>query len=174
MTRTIGRTLVRYGAPAFAAVALLASLAAAQEPPQARRQAGPRPGLARLEAQLGLTSEQAQALEKLRQGRQEERRAFRGEMSKLRNEMRGLRQDPKADPARMDALIEKGARLRAEGEKRAFRARAERDKILTPEQQEKLRALRSRYPGRADFAGRGRMARPYAHGRWHRHPRWRW
>ena len=173
MTDKTDRTLVRYGAAALFAAALVVSLTAAQDPSQPGRPGGPRPGWARLQAEIGLTPEQVQAIEKFRQGRREDRLAFRGEIDKLRNEMRALRRDPAADRARVDALIDKGAKLRAERQKRAFRTRAERDKILTPEQREKLRAFRSRHPGRPGFAAPGRPDGPHARGRWHRHPRWR-
>jgi Spy/CpxP family protein refolding chaperone len=155
MTRKIGRILARYGAPALLAAALVASLLAAQEPPQPGRHAGRRPGRARLRAELGLTPEQVQALGLFRQGRREEQRAFRGEMVKLREEMRGFRRDPRADPARMDALIDRSVKLRADRQKQAFRARAERDKIFTPDQLEKIRAFRSGY--RAGSMRRGTM-----------------
>jgi Spy/CpxP family protein refolding chaperone len=161
MTRKIGGILARYGAPALLAAALVASLLAAQEPPQ--------PGRARLRAELGLTPEQVQALGLFRQSRREDRRAFRGEMGKLREEMRGFRRDPKADPARMDALIDRSAKLRAARQKQAFRARAERDKIFTPDQLEKIRAFRSGYRAgslRRGTVGPRRWGRP-ARG-WHR------
>jgi hypothetical protein len=90
-------------------------------------------------------------------------------MGKLREEMRGFRRDPKADPARMDGLIDRSAKLRAAAQKQAFRARAERDKIFTPDQLEKIRAFRSGYRAgslRRGTVGARRWGRP-ARG-WHR------
>jgi len=90
--------------------------------------------------------EQVQAIEKFRQGRREDRLAFRGEMDKLRNEMRALRRDPRPTGPGSTRSSTRG-QASAERQKRAFRTRAERDKILTPEQREKLRAFRP-HPGR--------------------------
>jgi len=144
--------LARSMAAAFLAAVLLPALTAAQETPQPAR-----PGRAQIErprplADLGLTPEQMKALEEFRKARREEGQAFREEMAKLRGELRELAKDPEANQAKIDALIDKTAGLSAQRRKAAFRARAERDKIFTPEQLEKLKALRSR------FAGRGRLA----------------
>lgn len=175
-------TLIGLGAAAILA-ALAPSIVAAQDktappaPAQPRLERGPRTG-------LGLSADQVKALEALRKARADERRAFRGEMAKLREEMRQLRRDPRADQARIDALIDKRAGLVAQHEKQVFRARAERGKIFTPEQREKLKALRSRLGDRGRFE-RGRLGRHWGTrpgqgrlARWgalHRRPfRWRW
>lgn len=79
-------------------------------------------------------------------------------MAKVRDEMRQLRQDPQASQAKIDALIDKRAGLMAAHEKDAFRARAERNKIFSPEQLEKLRTMRARLADRG-AAGRAWMGR---------------
>ncbi len=91
---------------------------------------------------LDLTPEQEKALEEFRKARAEEGRAFRDEMAKVRAERRELAKDPKANQAKLDALIDRTAKLRAEREKAAFRNRIERDKIFTPEQREKMKTFR--------------------------------
>jgi len=141
------------------AMALIPALAAAQEssaPAQAAQapaeRLGPRQALA-------LTPDQEKALEAFRQARRDESRAFRDEMAKVRHEMRGLAKDPQANRAKMEALIDRTAKLRADREKAALRARGERDKIFTPEQLERLRSWRGRLAGRAGLArGRGGAA----------------
>jgi Spy/CpxP family protein refolding chaperone len=157
VNKTNRRTLISYGITALLAAGLFVSLAAAQEAqPPARPDRG-RVERARPLADLGLTAEQVKALEGFRKARREESRTFRDEMRKLRDETRELAKDPQANEKRIDALIDRRAALMAERQKAGFRARAERDKIFTPEQRENLRALRPRFAGRARLAGRGIM-----------------
>jgi hypothetical protein len=78
-------------------------------------------------------------------------------MSKLREEMRGLAKDPQANQAKLDALIDRTAKLRAEREKAGFRDRITRDKIFTPDQLEKMKAFRQRLASRPGMARRGPM-----------------
>jgi Spy/CpxP family protein refolding chaperone len=148
------RTPVFVAAIAAAAVMALALFAAAQAPQAPARH----PRLARAAADLGLTADQVKALEAFRKARTEERQALRQGMDKLRTEMRELARDPKADRARLDELIDRRAKLRADHEKSALRTRAERDKIFTPEQRAKIDAFRSARQGRAGIAARGRLA----------------
>lgn len=148
---------------AILSVAVLAPLFAAAQEAQAPARPGETPAEKRpptrmlVRESLGLTPEQEKSLEGFRKARVEESQAFREEMTKLRGEMRALVQDPKADATKIDALIDKTAKLRAEREKAAFRNRAERDKIFTPGQLEKIKAFRARFAGRAGLAGPGRM-----------------
>ncbi len=137
------------------AAALCASLAAAQETRPPAQPDRSRVERARRLADLGLTAEQTKALEAFRNARREESRAFREEMRKLRDETRELAGDPQTNQKKIDALIDRRAALVAERQKAGFRARAERAKIFTPEQREKLKALRSRLAGRRGLAGRG-------------------
>lgn len=157
MNNTFIRTIVRLTAALFLAVVLSTAFVTAQE-----TQAPPPPGkkpaakMAPREA-LGLTPEQEKAIEGFRKARRDESRAFREEMLRARDEMRELAKDPKANQAKIDALIDRSAQLRAGREKAAFRNRAERDKIFTPEQLEKMKTFRGRLMGRAGLAGPGRM-----------------
>lgn len=157
--KTTQRTSFLAGVCAALAVVTLALLVAAQEPraqaPQARAR---HPRLDRAVAGLGLTPDQVKALEAFRKARTEERQAFRQNMDKIRTESRELLRDPEANRARLDELIDRRAKLRAEREKSDLRTRAERDKIFTPEQRAKIERLRSSRWGRMGVAGRERMA----------------
>jgi Spy/CpxP family protein refolding chaperone len=162
VTRATRRTLTLLASAAFLGALLIPALASAQAP--ARPAAPARPEMRRGPlADLGLTADQVKALEAFRKTQAEARRAFRDEIVKLRDEMRQLRQDPQANQAKIDALIDKQAGLMASREKSALRARVERDKIFTPEQLEKLKAMRSRLAGRGmggrAWMGRGRGGR---------------
>ena len=163
------RTSVLIAAAAFLAAALFPLAAGAQENGQAAA-----PGRASVEpgrrlADLGLTPEQIKALGDLRGARRAEDRAFREEMAQLRGTMRELAKDPQANLAKIDALIDNRAALRAGREKAVLRAKAERNKIFTPDQLEKLGSLRARRIGRGighlrdgRFAGLRAGARPMA------------
>jgi Spy/CpxP family protein refolding chaperone len=170
MKRTDTRTSIRRAGAALLAAAVLAVLAAAQTPPPPPGRPGPR--AARAIADLGLTPDQVKALGEFRKARMNERLAFREEMGRFRGEMRALAGDPQANQGKIDKLIDQRARLRADREKGALRARAERDNIFTPEQRDKIRAFRSGRQGRMGLAGPGRMARPWAY-RYRPHPGWR-
>jgi Spy/CpxP family protein refolding chaperone len=140
-------------AAAFLAAALFPLFAGAQESGQASLadpSGKPQMGRPSLPDSLGLTAAQKKALEELRKSRATERQAFGEEMAKLRAEMRGLAKDPQTNQAGIDALIDRRAALRAGREKSALRARAERNKLFTPDQLEKLRRI----------AGRSRIGRP--------------
>jgi Spy/CpxP family protein refolding chaperone len=142
---------------AFLAAVLIPLFVAAQEAQTPPPAANERPARMLARESLGLTPDQEKALEEFRKTRMEESKAFREEMMKLHAEMRELAKDPKANQAKIDALVDQTAQLRAGREKAAFRNRAERDKIFTPEQLEKMKALRERFAGRAGLAGPGRM-----------------
>jgi Spy/CpxP family protein refolding chaperone len=147
----------------FLAAWLLPSFAAAQQaqtPPPAAKE---RPARMLAREALGLTPEQEQALTELRQAREKERTAFRDEMTKIRTERRELAREPRANQAKLDALIDRAAELRAEREKAVLRSRIERDKIFTPEQLEKIKAFRERLGdrvGRLGFRRPGRLLGP--------------
>ena len=165
---------------ALAAALALPVMSLGQEAPPARPE---RPVRLLARQALDLTPEQEKALTEFRRARTEERRAFREEMAKVRGEMRGLMADPEANKAELEGLIDRAARLRAEREKAALGHRAERDRLFTPEQREKLRAFREnrearqgsvrgralRAPGRAwrgAFRDRALRHRPFGPGRW--------
>lgn len=155
---------------AFAVALVFPALAAAQDPKQAPPRRDERPARMMAREALDLTPEQEKALADFRKARADESKAFRDEMEKLRAERRELVKDPKANQAKLDALIDKTWKMRAEREKRGLRNRQEMDKIFTPEQLEKMRAFRGRLgdharmarrmpmgPGRMAFRGPGRM-----------------
>lgn len=190
MTPTKRRVLVLLPAAALLAAALI-PVAAAQEKGQPGPPASPRMERQRPLAELNLTPDQIKALEAFREARREKARAFREDIAKLREEMRALRADPEANKGKIEALIDRRASLMAGHEKEAFRARAERNAIFTPEQLEKLKTMRSRpaargarggaWMGRAfdgRFAGRRAGLRPMLRRQALRHRmalrRWRW
>ena len=151
------RTAGRLTAALFLAAVLSASYLAAQDP-QAPPPAGKTPPAKMLPRDaLGLTPEQEKALEEFRKTRMEESRAFRDEMSKIREEMRGLAKDPTANEKKINSLIDKRAKLQADRYKAGFKNRAARAKIFTPEQLERMKAFGAGFEGRPGFAGRGRM-----------------
>jgi Spy/CpxP family protein refolding chaperone len=104
---------------------------------------------------LNLTPEQEKKLQDFRDARMKDRTAFRDEMMKMREEMRGLNKDPQANAAKIDGLIDQMFKLRADQAKTSFKTRAEIMNIFTPEQREKLKGWRENFRGRAWFAGRG-------------------
>jgi Spy/CpxP family protein refolding chaperone len=157
MTTRSGKMIVGAAAFAFAAALLVPSLAAAQEAKAAPPAAYERPGRMLAREALDLTPDQEKALAEFRKARTGERRAYRDEMSGTREEMRGLAADPEANRAKIEALIDRASRLRAEHEKAAFRHRADRDKIFTPDQREKMKAFRESLATRRGFAGRGTL-----------------
>jgi Spy/CpxP family protein refolding chaperone len=140
------------------AALLLPALAAAQETQAEPQAVKDRPGRMLAREALDLTPGQEKALEEFRKARAEEGRAFRDEMARVRAERRELAKDPKANQGKLDVLIDRTARLRAEREKAAFRNRIERDNIFTPEQREKMKTFRERLANRPGRIGRGRMA----------------
>lgn len=158
MKRTSTRKSIRCAVAASLTAVILAVFVAAQTPPPPPGRPGPRAARAQAIADLGLTPDQVKALGEFRKARMNERLAFREEMGRFRGEM-------------IDKLIDQRAKLRAEREKGALRAWAERDKIFTPGQREKINAFRSARQGRMGLAGPGRMARPWAH-RYRPYPGW--
>jgi len=157
MTTRSGKMIIGAAAFAFAAALLVPSLAVAQETKAAPPAAHERPGRMLAREAFDLTPDQEKALAEFRKARTGERRAYRDEMSGTREEMRGLAADPEANRAKIEALIDRASRLRAEHEKAAFRHRADRDKIFTPDQREKMKAFRESLATRRGFAGRGTL-----------------
>jgi len=157
MTKMNSRLFIRMTAAVFLAAIVAPAFITAQEA-QAPPPGGKNPP-AKMQSReaLGLSPEQEKALETFRKARMDENRAFRDEMQKMRGEMRELAKDPKAGEAKINGLIDKTARLRAERAKAAFKHRGEVEKIFTPEQIEKMRAFRGRLMDRPGMAGRGRM-----------------
>jgi Spy/CpxP family protein refolding chaperone len=108
----------------------------------------------RLAEFLNLTPEQRTKLQEIRKARQEDRQAFREEMSKLGPQLREAVKDPKADEKKIDGLVDQMAQLRAAHLKSALHSLKDMEKVLTPEQLEKFRSVRSRMGRRHGF-GRG-------------------
>jgi len=135
----------------------------AQRPPAkkaapAEKQAapGPRGPLAALKDALNLTPEQEAKIKDMQKARQEEQKAFQGEMRKLRSELNPLLNDPKADPAKINGLIDQLSKLNADRMKKAIANRNPLAKILTQEQLDKLKAARGRLMGMGGMMrGRG-------------------
>jgi Spy/CpxP family protein refolding chaperone len=105
-----------------------------------------------------ITPEQEKKLEEFRKARMEESKAFRDEMGKMRDELREMRKDSQANEAKIDDLIDRIYKLRADRAKSAIRHRVEREKIFTPEQLEKMKKYREAFLDRPRFMGRGRLA----------------
>lgn len=108
---------------------------------------------------LGLTPEQKSKIEALRKSHQEEMKGLRDKLQELQKQLREARQDPKADPKKIDGLIDEIFKLRASQMKAAIKHQGEVEKVLTKEQKDKLSQARQRIarfvlgPG-----GRPRMA----------------
>ena len=153
--RTMNKVAALAAAGLF--IAALGSQAVWAQRARAGMRPGDRPMMGRLAQELNLTAEQQKKLEEFRKARQEERQAFRDQMMKNREEMRKLMEDPAANQAKIDALIDRMSKLRADQEKGAVRARVERDKIFTPEQLEKLKAFRDGFMRGRGPGARGRM-----------------
>lgn|GEM_PF-1192648 len=97
---------------------------------------------------LDLTPEQEKKLEEFRQARIKENDAFRDEMIKIRRERRDLAPKLAENQGKINDLIDKMSRLRAERQKAALKNRLELEKIFTPEQLDKMRNFRRLAPGR--------------------------
>jgi len=151
MTKRSGKLIVG------AAALFFPVLAAAQEAKAVPRAAHERPARMLVREALDLTPDQEKILAEFRKARAGEREAFREEMTKIRTEMRGLAAEPEANRAKIEALIDRAARLRADREKAALRNRADRDKVFTPDQREKMKALRESLATRRGIAGRGAL-----------------
>ncbi len=128
----------------------------AQQPPAkpekpAKPEPGPRGPLANLKDFLKLTPEQEAKIKDMQKARQDEQKAFRDEMQKLRGELNPLLKDPKADQNKINSLVDQIAKLGADRTKKVLANRNPLQKILTPEQLEKLKNAPARMMG-----GRGR------------------
>jgi Spy/CpxP family protein refolding chaperone len=128
--------------------------AAKQEKPAkpAPAQRGP---LANLKDFLQLTPDQEAKLKDMQKVRQEEQKAFRDQMQKLRGELRPLLNDQKADQNKINGLIDQIAKLGADRTKKVLANRNPLQKILTPDQLEKLKNAPPRMMGRGMMGGRG-------------------
>ena len=130
----------------------------AQQPPAkeekpaqgAPAQRGP---MAHLKDFLQLTPEQEAKLKEMQKARQEAQTAFRDQMRKLRGELAPLLKDPKADQNKINGLVDQIAKLGAERTKKALADRNPLQRILTPEQLEKLKNAPPRMRGLGGMMG---------------------
>jgi len=155
---------------ATAMFVLAFSAVLAQNPPA---KPAPRGMGERLAEFLNLSPEQQTKLDSIRNARQEEAKAFREEMGKLRPQLREAMKEPKADEKKIDSLIDQLSQARAAHFKSVVRSFREMEKVLTPEQLEKFRNARSRMGRRHGFGpgfGRGFGPRRGMHPGWGRRP----
>ncbi len=92
---------------------------------------------------LSLTPEQQTRFDGIRKARQAEAQSFREEMGKLRPQLRAAMKDPQADPKKIDSLIDQLSQARAAHLKSVLHSLKDMEKVLTPDQLEKLRNARS-------------------------------
>jgi Spy/CpxP family protein refolding chaperone len=151
---------------------VLAQQAPAQEKQVVKPEPGPRAPFERLKEFLNLTPEQEAKLKDFQKARQEEQKAFREQMQKLRGELSPLLRDPKADEKKINGLIDQITKLNADRMKKAIANRNPLQKILTQEQLDKLKNMPGRFIGLGrgfDFGpGLGLGARPMGPGRFMR------
>jgi Spy/CpxP family protein refolding chaperone len=133
--------LAAFGLSAFAQDKAAAPAPNKQENPGVR---GP---LARIKENLQLTPDQEAKLKEFQKIRQTEAQAFAERMKKIRTDMQTLRKDDKADPAKVDGLIDQMFKLQAERAKAQFKNRKDVEKIFTPEQLQKMKNGRERFMG---------------------------
>jgi Spy/CpxP family protein refolding chaperone len=136
----------------------LSAGAFAQQPPaKPEKPAKPAPAQqgpqANMKDFLQLTTEQEAKLKDMRKAGQEEQKAFRGQMQKLRGELAPLLKDPKADQNKINGLVDQIAKLGADRTKKVLANRNPLQKILTPEQLEKLKNAPPRMMGRGGMMG---------------------
>ncbi len=145
------RTLLILILLGFAGSLMAASLNA--QPMFGRKMWGPKPGdgYRLLKDYLKITPEQEKKLEEFRKARLDEAKAYREKMAKLRDEFRKLMADPKAEEKKLNNLIDEMSQLRAERMKAMLKNRKEWEKILTPEQLQKLEDLRKDFRLRAEL-----------------------
>ncbi|HEX9903256.1 MAG TPA: Spy/CpxP family protein refolding chaperone [Acidobacteriota bacterium] len=142
----------------------LLPLAAQEEPgpvPVPREGAGPGP-----QKWLDLTPDQQTKLKEIKNLRQEAMKGFREQHTKMREELNTLMADPQADQKKVEGLIDEMAKLQAAHMKSSFKFRQDMEKILTPQQLEKLKKAKTafqrvrgghrffmRHPGARRFMG---------------------
>lgn len=123
---------------------------AKQEKPAAQAQKVP---LAGLKEFLQLTPDQEAKIKEMQKARQEDQKSFREQMQKLRGELAPLLKDSKADQNKINGLVDQIAKLGAERTKKVLANRNPMQKILTPEQLEKLKNAPPRMRARSGLAG---------------------
>jgi len=133
----------------------------AQQPPaKPEKPAKPAPAQqgpqANLKDFLQLTTEQEAKLKDMQKARREEQKAFQDQMQKLRGELMPLLKDQKADQNKINGLVDQIAKLGADRTKKVLANRNPLEKVLTPQQLEKLKNAPGRMmDGRGMMGGRG-------------------
>jgi Spy/CpxP family protein refolding chaperone len=139
----------------------LSAFAQEKTPPSAKpdRPAAQGP-LGRVKEDLQLTPEQEAKIKEFAKTRQEENKVFNEQMKKMRTDMQALRNDPKADPNKVNGQIDQMFKLQADRAKAQFKNRKDMEKIFTPEQLQKMRNRGAMVMGggrMGGFMGRGQM-----------------
>lgn len=147
-------------------VAGAAAAVAAQEPGPARREGRMgRPDSAAIQAELGLSAEQAAQLKKLRdEGRKQAIRQH-ADLAIARIELEEAMDAPSVDEKLVAARVKAVSDLEASSLQARTSQRLAMRRLLTPEQQEKMKQLRRQ--GRLERAGARqdrRSGRPGSHG----------
>jgi Spy/CpxP family protein refolding chaperone len=135
-----------------------AVVAAAQGRPGREGRPGPevRPARTDLRAQLGLSADQAAQIEKIRSEARKQAIRQRADLAVARLELRELMNAPTVDEKAVSAKVKAISDLQAAGLKAWTDERLAMRRILTPEQQEKMRQLvRERWRERGPRPGRG-------------------
>ncbi len=91
-----------------------------------------------------LTDEQKEQLKKLRENQKEVQKQFMDKTKNLRLELNELKQDVEANSGEIENIQDGIFNLRIEQMKNAYNHQKEIKKVLTPEQLEKMSALRTR------------------------------
>jgi Spy/CpxP family protein refolding chaperone len=118
-------------------------LAAQEEPgPAPVPGEGPGPGPQKW---LDLTPDQQTKLKEIKNLRQETMKDFREQRAKMREELNTLMADSQADQKKVEGLIDEMAKLQAARMKSGFKFRQEMEKILTPQQLEKLKKAKTAF-----------------------------
>jgi len=115
-------------------------VATAQERPRRAGREG-RPDLATLQAELGLTAEQAAQMQKARADGRKQAIRQRADLAIARLELEELMGAPVVDQKAIDAKVAAISGLEAAGLKARTDQRLALRKMLTPEQQEKMKQL---------------------------------
>ncbi len=130
----------------------LSAFAQEKTPPSAKPDKPAAQGpLGRVKEALQLTPEQEAKIKEFAKTRQEENKVFNEQMKKMRTDMQALRNDPKADPNKVNGQIDQMFKLQADRAKAQFKNRKDMEKIFTSEQLQKMRNR-----GAMDMGG-GRM-----------------
>lgn len=136
-------------------------VATAQERPRRAGREG-RPDFATLQAELGLTAEQAAQMQKARADGRKQAIRQRADLAIARLELEELMTAPVVDQKAIDAKVAAISGLEAAGLKARTDQRLALRKMLTPEQQEKMKQLmrENRGPRGPRPARSGRERRP--------------